>query len=209
MTYKELYDEIVAVLGPAWMQRQGIEKETIFSSIDDELVMADPGLLQGEFTGSGDGTNPYLEIDDSLAVVRRVHYGFTSGSDWGDLLEEISPLEETGDIGSGDPTGYWVQSMLRYNKQRIYFDKIPSSSITIRVLFIKWPDSYAEGDTIEFQRLWAKIIKHGVITDFLAKDQRRIGEYNHHLMKKKEAKTQANNLKAMKGTGMTTRFTDA
>jgi len=210
LTLKNLYDEISSVLSPGWMISKNIEQETLDTFIEDEinLLAGDTGLLEGEFTGTGDGTNPYLEVNESLAVVRRVHYGFTSGSDWGDRLQEITPISETGDIGSGEPTAFWVQSMHRYNRQRVYFDKIPATTATIRILFYKWPDVYSSNEVIEYKRLWASVVKYGVIASFLVKDIRRRDEYKHYLMKKNEAKAAVFKVKNMQGFGLTTEFFD-
>lgn len=210
LTYKTLYDEVQSILGARWMINNNLEKETVQTAIEDEihLMISDTGLLEGEFTGSGDGTNPYLEINESLAIVKRVHYGFTSGSDWGDILQEITPLHETGDIGSGNPTMFWLQSMHRYNHQRIYFDKIPSASVTIRVLFWKWPDDYADADIVEFKRLWAVYIKSNVISTFLSRDVKRSQEYAHYLNHAQRARKGIFQVQGYQGTGMETVFTD-
>ncbi|MGR3218208.1 MAG: hypothetical protein ACUZ8H_00130 [Candidatus Anammoxibacter sp.] len=209
LTLKNLYDETVSILGSRWIANEQIEKETIETFIEDEmnLLAGDTGLLEGEFTGTGDGTNPYLEVNEELAVIRRVHYNYVTGK-WGDALQEISPLHETGKIGTGDPTAFWVQSMHRYNRQRIYFDKIPATASVIRILFWKWPDDYASNDIIEYRRLWASVVKYGVVASFLVKDIDRKDEYKHYLVKKAESKAAVFKVKNLQGTGLKTSFID-
>jgi len=211
LTLKELYDGIVELIDPVWMHRNSLEKKTVLNLIDDEMqnIVAETAVLEGEFTGSGDGSSQYLEINENLAIVRRVHYDYTSGSDWGDLLDEVTPLYQEGKVVAvGDPEKYWVQGMHRYNKQRIYFDKIPASGKTIRVLFYKWADVYDEGDTLEFRRLWATAIKYAVAATCIVRDPEKAKQYNHFMFKHQESMQKINKLQASELTGQLTGFHD-
>jgi len=163
MTKANIRESVQARVGVDWLAKHGIEDSVIDDIIVDEYhkLIADTGLLEGEYTTTTDGTNPYVEIPESVVLVKRLHYDYTAGSDWGDLLEEVSPLEADGDIESGTPEFYWVQGMNRVGYSRLYFDKLPSSGVTIRALFLKWPDEISSDTSdLEIKRAWAKVIKH-------------------------------------------------
>lgn len=163
MTKADIRDSIIGRIGADWIAKNQIENAVIDDMIVDEYekLIGDTMLLEGEFTGTTDGVNPYMEINESIMLVKRVHYDYTAGSDWGTLLTEITPLEAYDDIESGDPENYWIQGMHRYNRQRLYFDKLPEAGVTVRALFYIWPDAItSDTEILEIKRLWAKAIKH-------------------------------------------------
>ena len=167
MTKKDIRDAVIARIGSAWIDRNDIQKTTIDDMIIDEYekMVGDTMVLEGQYEGTTDGVNPYLEINESILLVKGVWYDWTVASDWGDKLPEMSILDPTGDYETGDPTGYFIQGMHRVNKQRLYFDLIPESGKIVRAIFYKWPDTLS-GDTttMELKKLWGKALKEVVIS---------------------------------------------
>ena len=166
MTRKEIRDYVFATLSSGWMSRNAFTRDYVNKMIVDEIdaLIADTHLLEGEFTGTTDGTNNYMEVNENIYMVRRVHYDYTAGSDLGDLLEEVTPNEINGTLESGVPTYYWVQGMHRYNRQRIYFDTLPEAGVTVRALFYKFHDDIStDSQTLELKNLWGKAIQHIII----------------------------------------------
>lgn len=208
MTRKDIRDFIFVTLGSDWMARNSFTKNYVNDMIWDEIdeLIADTHLLEGEYTGTTDGTNNYMEINENIFMVRRVHYDYTDGSDLGDLLEEITPLEIDGTLESGVPTYYWLQGMHRYDRQRLYFDTLPESGITVRALFYKFHNDITDDTTtLELKRLWGKAIKHIIIAQLsLAGKPQRNGLGTLHMgMFEKAMKTIKNVPKAaLSGTTM-------
>lgn len=163
MTKANIRESVIGKLGAEWVSFNQIENNVIDDMIVDEYeeLIGKTMLLEGTYTGTGDGTNPYIEVPDKILLVKRVHYDYTSGSDEGDLLTEISPMEFTGEYTGEDPEYYWLQGMHRVDRQRIYFNEIPSATKTIRALFYKFPDDISSDTAeLEIKRLWAKAVKH-------------------------------------------------
>ena len=170
MTKANIRESIQARAGLDWITRNKILPEVIDDLIYDEYekLVGETQHLEGRYTGTTDGTNNYLEINESIMVVKGVWYDFTANSDKGTKLTEITPLDTSEDIDGGEPEYYWIQGMHRYNRQRLYFNKLPSSGITIMALFLKWPDSISsDTETLEIKRLWAKAIKEKVLANVL------------------------------------------
>ncbi len=186
MTKANIRESVQIRLGLEWITFNGIENTTIDDMIVDEYekLIGDTKLLEGTFTVTGNGTLPYVEVAEKIFLVKRLHYGYTANSDAGDILTEISPLEFTGEYSSGsDPGYYWLQGMHRVGKQRIYFDQIPASGITIFALFYKFPDDRSgDNTTLEIKRLWAKAVKH-----IVAANVALIGRNKEQVMMRKPA----------------------
>ena len=167
MTRKDIRDAVIARVGADWVDRNGIQKSTIDDLIFDEYekMVGDTNILEGQYSGTTDGTNPYLEINESIMLVKGVWYDWTVASDWGTQLVEASILDPNGDYETGDPTSYFIQGMHRVNKQRLYFDNIPESGKTVRAIFYKWPDTLSSDATVmELKKLWGKALKEVVIS---------------------------------------------
>ena len=212
MTRKEIRDFVFATLNSNWMARNSFTRDYVNEMIWDEIdeLIAETHLLEGEYTGTTDGTNPYLEVNENIFMVRRVHYDYTAGSDLGELLEEISPNEINGTLESGTPTYFWVQGMHRYNRQRIYFDTLPEAGITVRALFYKFHDDISsDTQTLELKRLWAKAIKHIIIAQLaLAGEPQRNALGNLHMGMHQKAMKNIHNVPKRGLIGTTTVYRD-
>ena len=212
MTRKEIRDFVFSTLNSNWMARNAFTRDYVNEMIWDEIdaLIADTHILEGEFTGTTDGTNNYLEVNENIFMVRRVHYDYTAGSDLGDLLEEITPIEIGGTLESGTPIYYWVQGMHRYNRQRLYFDTLPEAGITVRALFYKFHnDITSDTQTLELKRLWGKAVKHIIIAQLaLAGDPQRNGLGNLHMVMHKDTMKSINNVPKRGLVGTTSVYRD-
>jgi len=212
MTRKDIRDFVFATLNSDWMARNQFTKDYVNELIWDEIdqLVGKTRLLEGEYTGTTDGTNPYLEINENIFMVKRVHYDYTAGSDYGDLLEEVSPGEINGEIESGEPTYYWVQGMHRYNRQRLYFDTLPEAGITVRALFYKFHDSISDDtSTLEIKRLWGKAIKHKIVGQLaIAGEPQRNGLANLQIDLYKETMQTINDIPKQGLVGTTSVYRD-
>ena len=167
MTRKDIRDAVIARVGSDWIDRNDIQKTTIDDLIFDEYekMVGDTNILEGQYSGTTDGTNPYLEINENIMLVKGVWYDWTVADDWGTQLKEASILDPNGDYETGDPTSYFIQGMHRVNKQRLYFDNIPEAGKTVRAIFYKWPDTLSSDATVmELKKLWGKALKEVVIS---------------------------------------------
>jgi len=212
MTRKDIRDFVFKTLNSNWMAKNDFTRDYVNEMILDEIdqLVGKTKILEGEYTGTTDGTNPYLEINENIFMVRRVHYDYTAGSDFGDILEEITPLEIDGDMESGEPTYYWVQGMHRYDRQRLYFDTIPEAGITVRALFYKFHDDISsDSSTLEIKRLWVKAIKHKIVGQLaIAGDPKRDGLANLSIDLYKETLRTINDIPKQGLTGTTSVYRD-
>ena len=167
MNKADIRDAVIARIGSDWIDRNAIQKTTIDDLILDEYekMVGDTMVLEGQYSGTTDGTTPYLEINENIMLVKGVWYDWTAADDWGTRLTETSILDPTGDYEDGDPVSYFIQGMHRVNKQRLYFDNIPEAGKTVRAIFYKWPDTLSSDSTVmELKRLWCKALKEVVIS---------------------------------------------
>ena len=212
MTRKDIRDFVFTTLNSSWMARNEFTRDYVNEMIWDEIdaLIADTNILEGEFTGTTDGVNPYMEVNENIFMVRRVHYDYTAGSDYGDKLEEISTLETSGDLEGGEPTYYWVQGMHRYNRQRIYFDTLPEAGVTVRALFYKFHDSITDDTTtLELKKLWIKAVKHIITAQLaLAGDPQRNALGNLHMGLYQKTMKTINNVPKRAYVGTTTVYRD-
>lgn len=212
MTKTEIRDSVKSRLGSEWISINQILDSVINDIIDDEYqgLVADTEVLEEESTINGDDTNNYIKLDDEIMFISRVRYGYTV-SDAGDVIEQVSPLELSGELVAGDPSYCWFEGIGKYDSQYIYFDRILDSSINIRILYSKWAETTA--NPLEIKELWGKALKH-IITAHVALMGRNIEQVQmrkplHDFEIQQYSKTMKDIKSIPKFSNITTVFTDA
>ena len=99
MTKIEMRNSIKTLCGVRWLNANTIENDFIDDQIIDEIeeLVGATRFLEGEYTGTASTTNNYLEINENIMIVRRVHYDYTANEDLGAFLDEVTPLSNIKD----------------------------------------------------------------------------------------------------------------
>lgn len=217
---KNIRDSIQVNCGTDWILKNRIEESIINDQIDDELELlaGNIGGLETDYTLTATADQLYIDLPDDVMMVRNVWYDYTSGSDWGTQLTEITPSDVTGnvanlpdiytDIESGTPDSYFLVGRNVVGGKKLYFDKKPSA-VTIRIIYWKWPSGVTSdtGD-LEISRLWGKVLKHKISMNLLSTDGNKALSYRHQSELYNEALRVANETSERSYLNQKTRFSD-